>query len=182
MKKILSVLFLSLAVLLSSCSGKTDCEDMVRVLEDNYTVNATVTENGVEYTVRMIHSDDGEFKIVFAQPDPLWGMGYGFDGEDSYLIYNDMSISLEQSALDSGAGAGVYRWRELLSPTGDFRADEAEPDGVECTVLDDGERQIYFTRADGKLHKLVSEGTVIVFSEFTGEEDVVLQTESMGGN
>ncbi len=181
MKRFLSVILLSLAFFATGCSENVPYEDMVNVLEDEYTVNAVVKEKGVEYTVRMMHGDDGEFKIVFAEPDPLWGMGYGFDGEDSYLIYNDMSISLEQSALQTGAGAGVYRWRELLSADGNFTAQKAELDGKECVMLQDGERQIYFT-SDKKLYKLVCEDTVIVFNEFVGEKDVALQTENLGGN
>ncbi len=182
MKKIAVIFSMIVMLVLTSCSDNTAHEEMLNVLEDSYTVNAVVKEKGVEYTVRIVNNDDGEFKIVFAQPDTLWGMGYGFDGEDSYLIYNDMSISLEQSALESGAGAGVYRWRRLLSPDGDFTAKTTELDGKQCVMLKDGERQIYFTQDDKKLYKLVCEDTVIVFSEFIGEQDVVLQTENVGGN
>ncbi len=182
MKKISVVIFLLITLFITGCSENVSHEEMLNVLEDPYTVNATVQENGVEYTVRMVHSEAGEFKIVFAEPDPLWGMGYGFDGEDSYLIYNDMSISLQQSVLESGAGAGVYRWRQLLSPDGEFAAQRTELDGKQCVMLTEGERQIYFTEEDKKLYKLVCEDTVITFSEFSGEQDVILQTEDVGGN
>ncbi len=180
MRKILIALLLVCIITLSSCSSGVDAAEYLSLLDGKYSVNATITEDGTEYTVRMSREADGEFKVVFAQPDVLWGMGYGFDGEDSYLIYNDMSIALQDSILETGAATGIYRWRKLMSTDGEFGAKRVSVDGVQCIMLEDGERKIYFTENDKKLYKLEGGNTNIVFAEFIGNGTGGAETEGVG--
>lgn len=180
MKKILIAFLLLCAVVLSACSAKIKTEDYSAMLETQYTVNGVIVEDGCEYTVRMSREKDGTYKIVFAQPDALWGMGCGFDGEDSYLIYNDMSIALQDSILESGAATGIYRWHELMSPSGEFSAKNVSLDGTECVLLEDGERKIYFTKEDKAPYKLECGNTEISFRDFICGEKNEAESESDG--
>ncbi len=182
MKKILIAFLLLCVIVISACSQKLKAEDYSAMLDSDYTVNGVIVEDGCEYTVRMSREKNGTYKIVFAQPDALWGMGCGFDGDDSYLIYNDMSIALQDSILETGAATGIYRWYELMSPKGEFSAKSVSIDGRECVLLEDGERKIYFTKEDKAPYKLECGNTEISFGDFIRGERNETETEGNGTN
>ncbi len=168
MKKIFSVALLVISVLISGCGNGDNAEDYVSSLKDGYTANVSVDEDGTAYTVRISKDDDGSVDMVFAEPSVLWGMGYSFEGDDSFLIYNDMNIELDQKVTEASTG-GVYRWYELLKCDGEFTVSEDSVNGEKAVKLTNSNCDIYFDKEKKKPLMLRSGKTVITFDEWNGK-------------
>lgn len=178
MKKTLFIISLIFAVFLASCSEKADPQTYLSSFKEEYTSNITVKENNTEYTARISNSADGVLDVVFAEPSVLWGMGYSFDGEDSYLIYNDMSIELNAERLEDLTSGGVYSWYELLQCKGEFTVSSATLNGEKAVRLTNGECEMYFDKEDASPIMIKTDDTVITFNDWNGKNTDV-QTQDV---
>lgn len=142
--KITVILTLCISLLFCSCGGGHEPVEYLNTMHSPYAANVTISEDGVDYTARVVLDADGVLDIVFASPAMLWGMGYSFDGEDSYLIYNDMSIDLELDELEEGVYSGVFRWRNMLECNGEYVVKKTSLNDKSVIMLSNGECEVYF--------------------------------------
>ena len=168
MKKIFSVILAVISVLISGCGSAENAEDYISSFDGEYTANISVDEDGTVYTAR-ISKDGGTFDIVFAEPSVLWGMGYSFEGDDSFLIYNDMNIELDSGEFSNTSTGGVYRWYELLKCDGEFTVGADSVNGEKAVKLTSDNCDIYFDKETKKPLMLKSGKTVITFNEWNGK-------------
>ena len=168
MKKFI-ILTLCTVFLFCSCAEDVQPDDYLESLRTPYSANATVNEDGTDYTVRIVLQQDGSLNIVFAEPAMLWGMGYSFEGDDSFLIYNDMSIELDIQELPTSSEGGVYRWHRLLECAGDFTVSSQNLNGEKAVKLTNGECEIFFDKETNSPLMIKSGGTVITFDEWNGK-------------
>ena len=178
MKKTLFIILFVFVIFLNSCKEDIDPETYLSSLKEEYTTNITVEENSTEYTARISRSADGVIDVVFAEPSVLWGMGYSFDGEDSYLIYNDMSIELNEESLEDFTSGGVYRWHELLRCNGEFTVSSSSLNDKKAVRLSNGECEIYFDKETVSPIMIKSDDTVITFNDWNGKNTDV-QTQDV---
>lgn len=169
MKKTLFTVLLIISALITGCGQKENPDDYISSFKNEYTANVTVEEDGASYTVRVTKDAEGTVDMVFAAPSVLWGMGYSFEGEDSYLIYNDMSIELDIQELPTSSEGGVYRWHRLLECAGDFTVSSQNLNGEKAVKLTNGECEIFFDKETNSPLMMKSGGTVITFDEWNGK-------------
>lgn len=169
MKKIFAVVLLAISVLISGCGNGENAEDYISSFKDEYTANVSVEEDGSAYTVRISKDSDGTLDMVFAEPSVLWGMGYSFVGDDSFLIYNDMNIELDSGELSASSTGGVYRWYELLKCDGEFTVSADSVNGEKAVKLTNSDCDIFFDKETKKPLMLKSGKTVITFDEWNGK-------------
>ncbi|MBR6535079.1 MAG: hypothetical protein IKT65_05825 [Clostridia bacterium] len=143
MKKFI-ILILCTFFVLCSCAEAIQPDDYLKTLRTPYSANVTVSEDGTDYTVRIVLQQDGSLNIVFAEPAMLWGMGYSFEGDDSFLIYNDMSIELDSEELSSNVSSGVFRWKSIISGNSEYSLVKSSLNGKSAVLLTNGECDIYF--------------------------------------
>ena len=116
--------------------------------------------------------------IVFAEPDVLWGIGYSFEGDDSFLIYNDMSIELDGKTVSSAVESGVFRWREMLACKGEYSISSSSLNGKTVLKLSDGKNEVYFDKETKAPIMFKSDKTTITINEWDGKNSDV-QTQDI---
>lgn len=177
MKK-LFIPFVFILLLLSGCGVEETPETYTMLLNGEYSANITVKEEDAEYTARINQDENGMFSIVFAEPAMLWGMGYSFEGDDSFLIYNDMSIELDGKSISASAKNGVFRWREMLKCGGEYSVSAESLNGKTVLKLSDGENEVYFDKATKEPIMFKSDKTTITINEWNGKKSDV-QTQDI---
>lgn len=169
MKKTLFTVLLVISVIFTSCGKEESAEEYISSFNEEYTANLSIEEKGASYTVRVLRDEDGTLDMVFAEPSVLWGMGYSFENDDSFLIYNDMSIELNANELPTSSEGGVYRWRELLKCAGEYTVGNDSLNGKKVIKLSNGECEIFFDKETASPLILKSGDTVITFDEWNGK-------------
>lgn len=167
MKKTLFTVLLIISTLITGCGKKENADNYISSFKEEYTANVSIEEDGAEYTVRISRDSDGTVDMVFAEPSVLWGMGYSFEEDNSYLIYNDMNIELNIEELPTSSSGGVHRWHKLLKCDGEYTVSSQSLNGEKAVKLTNGECEIYFDKETGSPIVLKSGGTVITFDEWS---------------
>ena len=176
-RKITAFIFIIFVVLLSfSCTGcgKTvRAEDYLSRFAEPFSAVLKVRDGETDYTARVAYHADGKFELLFSEPSLLYGVGYSFSGDESYLIYNGMSIPLTEGKLHEGAAGGVTRWRGALLGAAsaiDASAALSEKDGTGLVTVTMPGCTITFDRESRVPLSLESETFKIDFEDFAAEQ------------
>ena len=150
---ILIVFVVSLSLSCTGCGRTVRADEYLSRFSEPFSAVLKVRDGDVDYTARIAYRENGKFEILFSEPGLLYGVGYSFDGDGSYLHYNGMSIALAEGKLQEGAAGGVTRWKSaILGAATAVGASAAlsEKDGVklvtvtlpDCTVTFDKETRV----------------------------------------
>ncbi len=180
MKKITSVILLTVFLLaVCSCGAVPDKDELSSALLSPYKATALINDGGDVYTADISLDEKGVLSLCISEPALLCGVSYGFTGDESYVVYNDLMIPLDEEKAAGRFSKGVLVWKDMLSPDGDYSVRSVADKQKKQYVMTDGKTEYRF---DGdKKPVLIKNGDItITISDFRIKNDKA--SESIGAD
>ncbi|MBQ7700409.1 MAG: hypothetical protein IJT49_08725 [Clostridia bacterium] len=166
MKKIITAVAVLFSVILCSCGAAPDAETLLSVLKDPYEAETAISDKDSVYTATVLF-DSNALLFKLSAPELLCGVSYGFDKENSYIVYNGQSIPFEADGADDTVSGGVLVWKKLLSANKEYTARRS----ADQYVVTDGKTEYRFDK-ETKLPLYIKSGNItITFTNFKVKND-----------
>ena len=171
MKKLFIFVFVCLsAVLLCSCGSVPDRLTLAKVLKEPYEAKIAVSDNGDVYAASISY-DGNTLSLSFSEPELLCGISYGFSEDQSRVVYKDLSIPVDLSAMRDRISGGVLVWKDLLEANGEYTVRRAGDGQKKQYIMTDGKAEYRFD-ADTNTPAYIKSGDItITFTDFRAKND-----------